>query len=349
MNASWLVRFAGFFLAAGVVFSAAAHADTFGSGEFEFEIEFVRIGDPGNPADDVVPIDVSAPLPSGTVPYAYRMAKYEISEDIIAKANALSDDAGDPLDLDVDVERGPQKPATGLTWFDAARFVNFLNEDRGFSPAYKFDEDNRFQLWAPTDDGFNPHNRFRNRNARYVLPSADEWHKAAYFDPINDQWWLFPFGSDDPPTPVASGTDLGTAVYNQDGPADVQLAGGENLFGLIGMAGNVAEFEETTADLLNRDSQARRGFRGGAWILTATTVDFSSVFRASGGPGATQSISGIRIASVPEPSSLLIMIVSSFSVIAGCHAHAQAWACLRARSSGIQVGHRRARLPNRAR
>lgn len=291
-----------------------ARADVFGSEANSFEIEFVTVGSPGNPTDPVVPTATSAPLPSGTVNYTYHMAKYEISEEIIAKVNALSAAGGDPLGLDGDVERGPQKPSTGLSWFDAARFVNWLNEDQGYSPAYKFDSAGVFQLWEPTDPGFNAKNRYRNRQAHYVLPSADEWHKAAYYDPLNDRYWLYPFGSDEPPLAVASGTDPGTAVYNQTGPADVQLAGGENLFGLVGMAGNVADWEETSVDLLNDDSSSRRGVRGSSWIFDLTT-SLSSSFRNSAFAHANQPRIGIRITSIPEPSTLLLTLVGGYSAL----------------------------------
>lgn len=297
-----------------VLASLPAHADTFGTGENAFDIPFVTIGDPGNPADTVTPIDVSAPLPSGTVNYTYRMAKYEISEEIISKANAQSAAAGKPLNLTIDVERGAQKPATGLSWFDAARFVNWLNEDQGFPPAYKFnpggfDERGVFDLWQPGDPGYNPNNLFRNRLARYVLPSADEWHKAAYYDPVEDRYWLYPYGSDDPPIAVASGTDPGTAVYNQDGPADVMLAGGESLYGVVGMAGNVHEFEESTEDLLNLDPSDRFGANGGAFNSRTATI--ASSFRSSGGRSAGQPRAGLRIVSVPEPENLPFALVGA--------------------------------------
>ncbi len=291
--------------------ASRASADTFGSGVNSFEIEFVAIGDPGNPPDTVLPTPTSAPLPSGTVNYFYRMAKFEISEEIIAKVNALSEAAGDPLGLNVDVERGPQKPATGLSWFDAARFANWLNEEQGAPVAYKFDDQNQFQLWQPGDIGYNPNNPYRNSRARYVLPSADEWHKAAYYDPVNDRYWLYPFGNDDPPIPVTSGTDPGTAVYNQSGPADVQFAGGENLFGLVGMAGNVYDWEETSRNLLNNDPLANRGVNGGSWILTISAVDISSIFRNSGLARADQPLVGLRIATIPEPSTLLLLYLSA--------------------------------------
>jgi formylglycine-generating enzyme required for sulfatase activity len=300
-------------LALGCYVSVAG-ADTFGSGANSFNIEFVTISSPGNPSDSVVPNAVSDPLPSGTVNYSYRMAKYEISEEIVAKVNALSDAAGDPLGLDVDIERGPQKPATGLSWFDAARFVNWLNEDQGYAPAYKFDSAGAFQLWEPTDPGFNAKNPFRNRQARYVLPSADEWHKAAYYDPLNDRYWLYPFGSDDPPVAVASGTDPGTAVYNQAGPADVYLAGGENLFGLVAMAGNVAEWEETNMTLINDTLADLRGVNGG-WWTPLLPENFASSFRNSGLARARPGVVGFRIASIPEPSTILLMLVGGYTAL----------------------------------
>ena len=163
--------------------------------------------------------------------------------------------------------------------------------------------------------GYNADNPFRNTQARYFLPSADEWHKAAYYDPVNDRFWLYPFGSDDPPIAVSSGTDPGTAVFNQDGPADVQLAGGANLFGLVGMAGNIYDFEETSISLVNDDTTARRGSNGGAFIFDLDT-SLSAAFRNSGAPGARRSIAGIRIAAnIPEPTSCMLMLTSVFTLL----------------------------------
>lgn len=249
-----------------VICPACLYADTFGAGDHAFTIEFVTIGDPGNPPDKVIPWPTSAPLPSGTVDYVYRMTKYEIPEEVITKVNALSSISGDGLELMVDVERGPQKPATGLSWFDQARFVNWLNEENGAPPAYKFDATGAFQLWAPGDPGYDPDNKFRNTRARYFLPTADEWHKAAYYDPTAGVWWDYPHGSDDPPIPVSSGIDPGTAVFNQQDPADVTLADGESPFGVVGLAGNAHEREETSATLINDLTTHRRGGRGGWWV-----------------------------------------------------------------------------------
>jgi formylglycine-generating enzyme required for sulfatase activity len=160
----------------------------FGTGENRFEIEFVTIDEPGNPADTT-----GDPNPAGSVPYTYRMGKYEISEQMIDKANAITEAAGNPLGITHD-DRVPNKPATRVSWFEAATFVNWLNTSKGHAPAYKFDAGGEFQLWEPTDAGYDPDNLFRNSQAFYFLPSVDEWYKAAFFDPATDTWYDFPNG-----------------------------------------------------------------------------------------------------------------------------------------------------------
>ena len=282
-------------------------ADTFGSGDLAFEIPFVTIDNPGNPPDPVTPSPNSDPLPSGRVDYVYRIGQFEVHEDAVQKANAASELSGDTLGITLD-DRGPNKPATGLTWFEAARFVNWLNADQGFASAYKFDASGEYQLWSPGDVGYNASNPFRNSRARYALPSADEWHKAAFYNPSNGSYFLYPIGSDEPPRPVASGTDPNTAVYNQlDGPADVYEAGGASPFGVVGQAGNVWEWEETAADLLSSDPHELRGIRGSEWVLTTSALGISSAFRQARHPEAPGGSSvGIRIVRLPEPSGATI-------------------------------------------
>jgi hypothetical protein len=171
-----------FILAAAVSVSFAdrAAADTFGSGANTFDIEFVTIGNPGNAADTT-----GNPNPAGSVPYSYRMGTFEISEQMIDKANTLGS-----LGITKDT-RSADKPATSTNWNEAARFVNWLNTSSGSTPAYKFalqpgdvgyDANANIQLWTPSDAGYNPNNLYRNSLARYFLPSVHEWYKAAYYN-----------------------------------------------------------------------------------------------------------------------------------------------------------------------
>jgi hypothetical protein len=183
--------------------SDSALADTFGSGANTFDIEFVTIGNPGNAPDDVS----ANPDFAGSVPYTYRIGKFEISEQMIDKANAEG-----ALGITKDI-RSADKPATRVNWNEAARFVNWLNTSTGSTPAYKFaiqpgevgySPSADIQLWTIGDAGYNPNNLYRNSLARYVLPSVDEWYKAAYYDPTSGVYYDYPTGSDNVPTAVAS-------------------------------------------------------------------------------------------------------------------------------------------------
>lgn len=292
-----------------------ARADTFGTGENAFTIDFVTIGDPGNAADTT-----GDPNPAGAVPYTYRIGKYEIPEHAIRRANSATENSSNPLNITLD-ERGSDKPATSVSWFEAARFVNYLNEDKGVSPAYKFDSNGEFQLWELGDLGYDPTNPFRNSLARYFLPSADEWYKAAFYDPVTDAWFDYPNGMDIPPVAVASGTDANTAVYNQAGPADVLFAGGASPFGTVGQAGNVSEWEESEGDLLNDMSSERRGVRGRDWSMglpELVAISLSSASRGKSLPFNEPVNVGFRIASVPEPPSVAaaVLLVSFIVILA---------------------------------
>jgi hypothetical protein len=296
-------------------FSARAWSDSFGSGANTFNIDFVSIGNPGNAADTT-----GSPNPAGSVAQVYRIGQFEISEQMIDKANTLGG-----LGIFKDT-RGPDQPATNVSWNNAARFVNWLNTSTGSPPAYKFalqpgdggyNSNANIQLWTPSDAGYNANNLYRNSLAHYFLPSLDEWYKAAYYDPTSGNYFDYPTGINSAPTPVASGTAAGTAVYvGQPGPANITLAGGLSPYGTMGQGGNVYEWEETDFfHLVNDSSSSARWVRGGDW-------DFSFSFSLSssnwgyGYDTASGDIDlGFRVASnIPEPSTRLLLWFGSLAV-----------------------------------
>jgi formylglycine-generating enzyme required for sulfatase activity len=280
-------------------------ADTFGSGANSFDIEFVPIDDPGNPAD-------SNPNPAGAVSYRYRMGKYEVSEQMIDKANALGG-----LGISKDT-RGPNMPATGVTWFEAAKFVNWLNASEGFTPAYKFDGLGAFQLWQPGDLGFNPANLFRNKRARYFLPSIDEWHKAAYYDPVAGAYYDYPTGSDNIPDGIDFiGDSAFDAVFfdgaSNQGPNEITNVGISSAYATFGQGGNIREWQETAFDRMNSNAIEQRATPGGGWN------DISNVLHAANtGIGVAPSFAGdfigFRVVGIPEPPSLLLVLVGVFEI-----------------------------------
>lgn len=288
----------------------AVQADSFGSGINSFEIEFVTVGDPGNPADTT-----GAPNPAGSVSYSYRIGKYEISEELVNKAVAQAADDGQILDVSTS-NRGPNKPATNVSWFEAAQFVNWLNTSEGFTPAYKFEPIEpmipilEFELWEPEDSGYDPDNLFRNSNAKYFLPSVDEWYKAAYFDPVAGVYYDYATGSDTPPDGIDFPGDTDFEAVFLDGgsnpmPNEVSNVGLLSPYGTGGQSGNVAEWEETEFDLLNDSIDMLRGVNSGLWNGPIR----SSSRRGSSFPRASTSARGFRIASIiPEPSAFVLAI-----------------------------------------
>ena len=57
------------------------------------------------------------------MPYVYRIAKYEISREMIEKANAAGGLGITLADMTNYGGNGPNRPATGVNWNEAARFV----------------------------------------------------------------------------------------------------------------------------------------------------------------------------------------------------------------------------------
>ena len=172
------------------------------------------------------------------------------------------------------------------------------------------------------DAGYDAANLFRNSQAHYFLPSVDEWYKAAFYDPNANGgaggYWDFPTGSDSVPTAVASGTAAGTAVWDQafeQGPADITLAGGLSPYGVMGQGGNVWEWEETEYDL-----DERRWFvcpRGAGGQLERPHLHHPVRVGPQhvDDPTIEDDIIGFRVASIPEPSSLLLGALGTLGLL----------------------------------
>jgi formylglycine-generating enzyme required for sulfatase activity len=296
----------------------AAHADTFGSGANTFDIDFTTIGNAGNAADDTG---------YGAVGYTYRIGTYEVSQGMISIYNALS---GGPsisiLSLASYGGNGPDKPAGGVTWNEAARFVNWLNTSNGYSAAYKFTTggaNDNIALWTNGDSGYDPANPFRNSNAYYFLPSEDEWYKAAYYDPNKSGgagYWDYATGSDSVPTAVSSGTTSGTAVFGQaqaTGPAIITNAGGLSPYGTMAQNGNIGEWHESGYTAPNDSATEFRVSRGGSW--TSSSAGTALVPTNRGNPSVLPTAEfinvGFRVASVPEPSACLLTLLGALGVV----------------------------------
>ena len=279
---------------------AGSLLDTFGSGANQFTMEFVDIGNPGNAADTT-----GSPNPVGSVAYSYKIGKYEVSRDMIDKANAAGSLG---IGYSSYWSNRANQPATDITWYEAAKYVNWLNTSTGNTAAYKFSADGNFQLWSAGDAGYDANNLFRNSLAKYWLPSRDEWYKAAYGN-LNGTWNNYATGRDTPPTAVASGTAENTAVYRYLHVADITSAGGLSPYGTMAQGGNVSEWVETAYDGINDTAGEVREYRGGSAYRDYISDYLSSSERVGDQPGRELYYFGFRVASVPEPSALSLLAV----------------------------------------
>jgi hypothetical protein len=275
-------------------------------------LTFVTIGDAGNAADTTVYGDVS---------YAYDISKFEITEGNIAEYNA--DPVNSTRQITID-SRGTDKPATSVSWNEAARYVNWLNINDGVQPAYNFalpGINENIDLWTSGEawqlDG---ENLFRHKDAKYFIPNENEWYKAAFYKSGSTSagYWLYATGSDTAPAGTSGSTVPGEAVYasavpQPTEPADVANAGGLSPYGTMGQSGNVFEITENTFDGANTDVGANRVWRGGSFgDLSASLRNTSRAF----GGAQTESLSvGFRVAKVfvppPPPSSNTSPVLNS--------------------------------------
>jgi formylglycine-generating enzyme required for sulfatase activity len=158
--------------------------------QVDIGMEFVDVGDAGNPPDPFTEGLI------GSVPYPFKMGKYEVTnEQYVGFLNDVDPLGTNSLLLYVGSMAGPRggitfdlargfgekyqskpsrdrHPVTFLSYFSALRFVNWLHGGDTETGAYTM----------PVNDLEKPE---RNLNARFWIPNKDEWHKAAYYNGPN--------------------------------------------------------------------------------------------------------------------------------------------------------------------
>ena len=302
---------------AALLLSVPAHAVT---------INWVTVGDPNNAADTT-----GDPNPAGAVADAFQIMKFEwtnsqyvdflnavdpngTNPNSVYNANMGSDARGG-ISFDTNASTGSKyaaranmgdKPVNYVSWFDAARVANWLQNGQGTGST---------ETGAYTLNGATTGNAPAvNSGATYYIPTEDQWYKAAYYkgSGSNAGYWDYATQSDTAPTAVtADATGIGSAGstgnfanYNrgadwngQDGNVTtVGTNGGPSAYGAFDMGGTVYEWNDLTGA-----AGSSRGLRGGDWGSVA--FDLSSSSRLTFAPSFGNVSSGFRLAAVPEPST----------------------------------------------
>lgn len=210
------------------------------------------------------------------------------------------------------------KPITFVSWFDAARFTNWLHNG----------QTSGLQNASTTEDGAYTLNGAisgvsvsKNVGATVWIPSENEWYKAAYYDPNKGGvgvggYWLHATQSD-----TVTGNTMGVAnsanYYDGDyvgypGMAltDVGAYGlnSDSAYGTNDQAGNVWEWNDAVI------FGSSRGLRGGPWDGNANYL--ASLYRIGHDPSVVNDNIGFRVASVPEPTSILLTMLAGGVMLA---------------------------------
>jgi formylglycine-generating enzyme required for sulfatase activity len=248
-------------------------------------MDFVTIGNAGNAGDTRTGTDSGYPLANpygcGAVGYNYRIGKYEVTA---AQWQTINTAAG----IGNSGTWSGNQPAASITWYDAAQFCNYLTSGNKYSGAYKFDIGGNF---LSTDRV----SSISTYGTTYVIPTEDEWYKAAYFKPNGSGYSLYANGTSTAPIAgVNSNYDWAIGA-----PWNI-TNGTQEQNGTFDMMGNVWEWNET---LFYGSS---RGLRGGSYYFRPQ-YDLRSSIRGIYDPYYEYYDLGFRVASVPEPATLLIL------------------------------------------
>lgn len=100
------------------------------------------------------------------------------------------------------------KPVNFLSWYNAARYCNWLHNNKPSGPQNSSTTENG--AYTLTGNTGNPS---RNSGAKYFIPTHNEWYKAAYYKggSTNAGYWPYATQSNLAPTPVYA-TSVGDGI-----------------------------------------------------------------------------------------------------------------------------------------
>jgi formylglycine-generating enzyme required for sulfatase activity len=256
----------------------------------------VFVGNPGNSADTNA---------KGAVTQSYYIGKYEttISEyttflNYAAKTDAYGLWYGNVMDIQRSGAAGNyfytsgannNTPVTWVNWLDAARYVNWMHNGANSSSST---ENGAYTLNGALSGVVQ-----KNDDAKYWLPTYNEWYKAAFYDATKNStggYWSYATQTDAITSSIAN--------FQASGPSVVGSYEYASSYGTYDQSGNVWEW-------LSPENSLDGEYIGGGWNSTASQLSSSANGNLNNGGYADGAI-GFRIASpVPEPSALSLLAI----------------------------------------
>ena len=289
-------------------------------------LEMVTVGNPGNAPDTEVMISDKT-TGYGAVDHVYQIGKFEVTSaqyveflNAVAKTDTYGlydiDMSWDPYGCQIVRSGTPgnytysvapdraNRPVNKITWGDAVRFCNWLHNGQPTGA----------QDLTTTEDGAYFINGARQvealmavsrkENAKWFLPTEDEWYKAAYHKNDGDtgNYFDYPTTSDSVPgCDMSEATNPGNNANYRDGDYLIgspyyrtevgQFGLSDSPYGTFDQGGNILEWNEAIA------SSSSRALRGGRWNLGASLLHASS--RVNIAPSSESISIGFRVACSP--------------------------------------------------
>jgi formylglycine-generating enzyme required for sulfatase activity len=217
-----------------------------------------------------------------------------------------------------------------VSYWDSCRFANWLQNGQPTGPQNaSTTEDGAITLNGYTGNpgpyGLNAYTGdggetiLRNADARWAVPSEDEWYKAAYYKggSTNAGYWDYPTSSD-----MAPGQDMADVLGNNANyytapyaaPIDSgkyttivgEFQNSDSPYGTFDQGGNVAEWNEA---IITDEYSSYRGLRGGSF---GDGDALHGANRYCNYPSYESDGIGFRVVEVPEPRSALMVLVGVF-------------------------------------
>ena len=205
-------------------------------------------------------------------------------------------------------------PITYVSWFDAARFTNWLGNGQ---PTTHVENASTTETGAYTLNGATSGVSISmNAGAVYHIPTENEWYKAAYYDPSlnGGTGGYYTYTTRSNTAPGASWASR-TSANMANTWTGVSLTGSSNYltpvgsftnsasaYGTFDQGGDVWQWNDSVF------SGSSRGLRGGSWFYSAS-FSLQSSSQANDYPTDETYDIGFRVATVPEPTVLVSLIV----------------------------------------
>ena len=310
-------------LGVSIALLSASFASVFGAGAAKaaITIPMVPVGNAGNAADpstgfgavaysyNIGQTDVTATQYTAFLNAVAQTDTYGLYNSNMASSSAAAgiSQSGSSGSYTYATTKNGNFPVDYVTWGDAARFANWLTNNQPVgAEGNGTTETGSYTLNGATTDAALIAVT-RNANANYVIPTENEWYKAAYYNPASSSYYLYTTSSNTQPSNVLSATGTNNANYYNGGYTDptnyltpvAAFADSVSPYGTYDQGGDVFQWNESVY------SGSYRGLRGGSFYNTYGYLRSGTYFY--GAPTGEYDDIGFRVSQVPEPASMGVL------------------------------------------